>query len=155
MPNGMYLITKFDKPRTLLELAQAGQEMAALVGHLGKDPELRYTASGLAICKGSVAVSWGKRGEADQHTEWCDYAAWRETGELMAAEFHKGDAVCLIGKLGTNTFKTRDGEERTVGQLTVYDVARVLWKKRDSVVVPKTPASSQPVAVVPDVDIPF
>jgi hypothetical protein len=62
----------------------------------------------------------------------------------------------LIGKLGTNTWKTRDGEERTVGQLTVYDVARVLWKKRDSAVVPKTPASTQPVAESPDEEgIPF
>ena len=66
-----------------------------IVGNLGGDPELRYTASGKAVCKFSVGVTTKKSGS--KHTEWVDMVAWEKTAENCAKYLSKGSKVGVTG----------------------------------------------------------
>ena len=126
MPNALYLARKCMEPTTTQQVSEKGV-FAVVIGHLGKDPQISYSASGLTMAKGSVAVSWGKRGEPNQKTEWVNYIAWRDKADVIGEMFKKGDAICLIGEPKARTWTTRDGEERTEYELTVWEVSRPVF----------------------------
>ena len=70
---------------------------AILVGNLGRDPEIRYTASGTAMTTFSIATSekWKDKnsGEMQEHTEWHRIVAWRKLGEICGEYLSKGKQV--------------------------------------------------------------
>ncbi len=78
-----------------------------LIGNLGKDPELSYTASGVAVAKFSVAT--GERwkddsGNMQERTEWHNIVAWRKLAEICGQYLKKGSKVYLEGKLQTSSW---------------------------------------------------
>lgn len=83
-----------------------------LIGHLGKDPDLRYTTSGTAVCSFSLATNeWhkNKQGDTQEKTEWHYIVAWNGTAELCAKYLHKGKQIYLEGKLHTSSYEDRNG----------------------------------------------
>jgi single-strand DNA-binding protein len=97
----------------------------ALVGNLGRDPELRYTPNGVAVCDIRLATTpMVQRGEEwlEKETLWFKVACWRELGEHVAESFKKGDRVIVQGKLLQETYERRDG---TTGLTLVVDAAVV------------------------------
>jgi single-strand DNA-binding protein len=96
-----------------------------LVGHLGGDPELRYTPNGIAVCDIRLATTPRRQvGDEwyDRETIWFKIACWRQLAENVAASFRKGDRVVVMGKLLQETYERRDG---TTGVNLVIDASVV------------------------------
>lgn len=130
MPNLLCALRRMDQPTTVQDMVEVKHyEMALIEGHCGKDPSTRFTNAGKSIASCSVAVSWGKRGEPDQKTEWVEIIAWEDKGEILS-QFSKGDAILVAGKLGLNRWTGNDGVERVTGQLTAWEIARPDHKKK-------------------------
>lgn len=96
-----------------------------LVGNLGKDPELRYTPTGTAVCDFSVAVNerWtGQDGEKKEKTTWFRVTAWRQLAETAAQYLSKGRQVMVIGTVDVSAWKGQDGEPRATLEVTARDI---------------------------------
>jgi single-strand DNA-binding protein len=86
-----------------------------LIGNLGGDPELRYTATGTAIANFTLATkeNWtGKEGNKEERTEWHRIVAWARLGEICGEYLAKGKQVYIEGKLRTRSWEDRDGNKR-------------------------------------------
>lgn len=86
-----------------------------IVGHLGRDPELRYTPQGVAVCNFSVATSDKKKdkaGEMQDVTTWFRVTLWRQQAENAAKYLTKGRQVYIEGRLGVEEWTDRDGNNR-------------------------------------------
>jgi single-strand DNA-binding protein len=96
------------------------------VGNVGRDPELRYTASGVAVCDFSLAVnkSYTKAdGERVERTVWLKVTCWRQLAEIVSQYVKKGRQVMVIGSLiEADSYEGRDGNTRTSLNLTADQV---------------------------------
>ena len=81
-----------------------------VVGNLGKDPELRYTPAGDAVCSFSLATNAKAKGETV--TTWFKVTLWRKTAEAAAKYLTKGTPVYIEGRLGVEKWTDRDGKEQ-------------------------------------------
>lgn len=131
MPNILAALRRMDQPTTIQEMVEVKKyEMAFIAGHCGKDPSTRTTVGGKSITSVSVAVSWGKRGEPDQKTEWVEVLAW-ENQSTVLSQFKKGDAIMAAGMLSLNRYTGNDGVERVTGQITAWEIAKPERVQRD------------------------
>lgn len=90
-----------------------------LIGNLGKDPELKYTPSGVAVATFSIATSesWKDAdGNQQEKTEWHNIVAWRKLAEICGEYLKKGKKVYLEGKLQTRNYE-KDGVKRYVTEI--------------------------------------
>lgn len=95
-----------------------------LVGHLGKDPELRHTGSGQAVTELSVATSenWkDKSGQKQERTEWHKVTVWGATAENCAKYLAKGRLVYVRGRIQTDKVE-KDGQARYYTKIIADDV---------------------------------
>ena len=89
----------------------AGLNKVILVGNLGADPEMRYTASGTAVCKFSLATSrkfTGKDGQKQEKTEWHRIVAWAKLAEICGQYLAKGKQVMIEGRIEYGSYE-KDG----------------------------------------------
>ena len=96
-----------------------------IIGNLGNEPELRYTASGVPVTSFNVAVNrrWTKEdGSPGEETTWFRVSAWRKLGETCAQYLHKGRQVMVIGRVSARAYTTADGEQRASLEVTALDV---------------------------------
>ena len=92
-----------------------GLNQVQLIGNLGKDPELKYTQTGTAICSFSVAINkkWiTKDGEKGEHTEWVNVTAFRKLAEICGEWLKQGQTVFVQGSLNTSSYEDKDGVKR-------------------------------------------
>lgn len=85
------------------------------IGNLGRDPELRYTPQGDAVCDFSIAVNDRKRdksGEFQDVTTWFKVTLWRKLAETASKYLTKGRSVYVEGKLQVEEWTDRDGKNR-------------------------------------------
>ena len=90
-----------------------------LIGNLGKDPELKYTPSGVAVATFSIATSeqWkDQEGNAQEKTEWHNIVAWRKLAEIVGEYLKKGKKVYIEGKLQTRNYE-KDGVKRYITEI--------------------------------------
>jgi single-strand DNA-binding protein len=90
-----------------------------LIGNLGKDPELKYTPSGVAVATFSIATSesWkDQEGNQQEKTEWHNIVAWRKLAEICGEYLKKGKKVYLEGKLQTRNYE-KDGVKRYITEI--------------------------------------
>jgi single-strand DNA-binding protein len=86
-----------------------------LIGNLGKDPEVRYTQGGQAVCNFSIATSekWNdKDGAAQERTEWHNVTVWGKSAEHCGQYLTKGRSVYVEGKIQTREYEDKDGVKR-------------------------------------------
>src|SRR5690606_16219961 len=99
---------------------------ATIAGHLGKDPEVRYTGAGKAVASLSVATTekWKDRdtGEQREKTEWHRVAVWGQPAEYIGKYARKGHALLVEGKLQTRKWQDRDGNDRYTTAIVASDV---------------------------------
>lgn len=97
-----------------------------LIGNLGKDPELSYTTSGVAVAKFSIAT--GERwkddsGNMQERTEWHNIVAWRKLAEICGQYLKKGSKVYLEGKLQTRSWDDKNtGVKRYTTEIIAGDL---------------------------------
>ena len=85
-----------------------------LVGRLTKDPEMRYTQSGIAVTHFRIAVDrpFGRDESGNKQTDFIDIVAWRKTAELCGQYLGKGSPVGVEGRIQTSSYTTQDGQPR-------------------------------------------
>lgn len=82
-----------------------------LVGRLTKDPELKYTQSGIAVCRFTLAVNRPfKNGDGDQEVDFINCVAWRKQAENTANFLRKGSLTGIDGRIQTSNFEGQDGK---------------------------------------------
>lgn len=96
-----------------------------LIGNLGKDPEMNYTPSGVAVTKFSLAVNRITKtstGEKQKETEWFNIIAWRQLAETCSTYLQKGSKVYIEGRLTQRKYTDRDGVQRTAIEVTANEM---------------------------------
>lgn len=96
-----------------------------IIGHLGRDPEMRYTPSGESVTSFSVASSRRYRtaaGEQREETMWFNVSAWGRIGETCNQYLTKGRQVYLEGSLSNRIYQGNDGQPRVSNDVRVTDV---------------------------------
>jgi single-strand DNA-binding protein len=103
-----------------------GVNKVILVGNLGKDPEMKYTASGAAIANITVATSdsWNDKqtGERVEKTEWHRIVAFQRLAEIMGEYLKKGSQVYIEGKLQTRKWQDQNGQDRYTTEVVANDM---------------------------------
>ena len=96
-----------------------GINKVIIVGNLGRDPEVRYSQGGIAICNFSVAVTERvKDGDAwKDATEWFRVVTFGKTAENAGQYLQKGRQVYVEGRLKTSKYKDKEGVEKTSVEL--------------------------------------
>lgn len=111
-----------------------GVNRVIVLGNLGADPEMRYTADGTACASFSVAVSesWKDKntGEQKEVTEWIRCVAWKKLAEIIEQYVKKGSKVYLEGKLQTRSWE-QDGGKRYATEVIV-DELQMLDGRKDN-----------------------
>lgn len=109
---------------------------AELIGHLGKDPELKTTAGGASVCTFSLATDESykdKDGNQQNKTEWHKIVVWGKQAENAAQYLKKGSLVFLEGKLQTRSWE-KDGQKHYMTEIVVFNF-QMLGGKKDGVPV--------------------
>src|SRR5690349_9056493 len=97
-----------------------GLNKVMIVGNLGRDPEMKYAASGTAICNFSVAVTSGYGDK--ETTEWFRVVAWQKLAETCNEYLRKGSKVYIEGRLQTRKYPGKDGTERESTELIANEM---------------------------------
>lgn len=96
-----------------------------LIGHLGKDPELKYTSSGIAVVNFSMATNeaWKDQdGNLQERTEWHNIVAWRRLAEICGEYLKKGKRVYIEGRIQTRNYDDKNGVKRYVTEIVADDL---------------------------------
>lgn len=91
-----------------------------LIGRLGRDPEMRYTASGQPVANFSIATDetyTSKDGQKVEKTEWHRIVVWGKQAEFCGNYLAKGRLVYIEGKLETRKWQDKEGVERTTTEI--------------------------------------
>lgn len=114
-----------------------------VVGNLTQDPELRFTASGVAMVNISVADNRSYKDRNDQWQEETSYfrgTCWRDLAENVAESLTQGSRVIITGRLKQRSWETNEGEKRTVVEIDIQEIGPSLrWATAN---VTKTPRAS-------------
>ncbi len=105
-----------------------------LIANLGKDPEVRYTASGTAVASFSLATSEkfkNKGGEWEERTEWHNVILWGRLAEIAGEYLSKGKTVYIEGRLQTRKWQDKDGKDRFTTEI-VGEKMQMLSRKDGS-----------------------
>ena len=105
-----------------------------ILGNLGQDPEIKYTADGTAIDNLSIATNetWKdkKTGEKQQKTEWHRVVAFKRLAEIMGEYLKKGSSVYIEGKIQTRKWDDKDGVTRYTTEIVAREL-QMLGSKGD------------------------
>ncbi|MGE3962437.1 MAG: single-stranded DNA-binding protein [Dehalococcoidia bacterium] len=96
-----------------------------IIGNLGADPEMRYTANGSAVTEFRVAVNRtfsDTSGERKQETEWFRVITWNRLAETCAQYLSKGRLVYVEGRLQTRSWEDQQGQKRYTTELIAQEV---------------------------------
>ncbi len=96
-----------------------------LVGNLGKDPELRYTNSGVAVATFSIATneSWkDPEGNLQERTQWHNIVAWRKLAEICGEYLKKGGKIYAEGRLQHRNYDDKNGVKRYVTEVVLDEM---------------------------------
>jgi single-strand DNA-binding protein len=96
-----------------------------IVGYLGRDPELRYTPQGTALCKMSIATTEKRKnvtGETEEHTTWFRVTAWGRQAELANEYLAKGRQVYVEGRLRLEEYTDREGQKRFSAEVSATEI---------------------------------
>ena len=102
-----------------------GVNKVILVGTLGRDPETKYTGSGVAVTTLSVATSekWkDKQGQDQEKTEWHRVVGFKRLAEIMGEYLAKGSQVYIEGQLQTRKWQDQSGADRYSTEIQAYEM---------------------------------
>ena len=111
-----------------------GLNKVMIIGHLGKDPEMRYTPSGRPVTTYTMAVSrsWNSAdGERHTETEWFNIVAWGNLAEICKQYLTKGQQVYIEGRLQTRRWDDKEGQKHTSVEIVANEMM-MLGDRRDA-----------------------
>lgn len=119
-----------------------------LIGNLTRDPELRYTPTGAAVCTIGLATNrqWTtEAGEKKEETEFHRVVAWNKLAELCSQLLVKGRKIYVEGRLRTNQWQGQDGTQRSTTEVVIEDM--IILDSKRPVVEPMAPPPEEQVEV--------
>jgi single-strand DNA-binding protein len=128
-----------------------------LIGNTGRDPEVRYTASGTAVASFSLATSEkfkNKGGEWEERTEWHNIILWGRLAEIAGEYLTKGKTVFIEGRLQTRKWQDRDGKDRFTTEI-VGEKMQMLSRKEGNGRTEEAPSQGEQTPPPSDDEIPF
>ena len=130
-----------------------------LVGRLGRDPEIKYTASGMALAKFSVATDEFRKdaqGNRQESTEWHNLVFWGKQAEIAGEYLKKGSLVYVEGKLRTRSWEDSQGGGKRYATEVVGDRFQILGPRPDSAGTADAgrTSASQATPPEPEADVP-
>ncbi|MFN0119351.1 MAG: single-stranded DNA-binding protein [Blastocatellia bacterium] len=123
-----------------------------IVGYLGRDPELRYTPQGTAVCSFSIATTErrkDKSGEMQDQTTWFKVAAWNRLAEVANQYLSKGKQVYIEGRLRTEEYTDKEGKLRTSLEVTANDIQFIGARGDEAGMSSGASAPARPAAAPP------
>jgi single-strand DNA-binding protein len=102
-----------------------GLNKVMIIGHLGRDPEMRYTPNGRPVTSFSVATTrtWtSAEGERREETEWFNVVAWGNLAEICKAHLSKSQQVYVEGRLQTRGWEDEDGKKHFRTELVANEM---------------------------------
>ena len=132
-----------------------------VVGHLSRDPEMRYTPSGVPVTSFSVATNrkyTNKEGNLVEQTTWFRVTVWRKLAETCARYLHKGSACLCEGEIDASAWQDKNGDPRASLELTASNVRFIGSNGKQT--EPGTSAGGHPEGFqqesgIEDADLPF
>jgi len=121
-----------------------GLNKVQIIGHLGRDPEMRYTPSGRPVTTFTVAVSrsWNTAdGERHNETEWFNIVAWGNLAEICKQYLNKGQQVYIEGRLQTRRWDDKEGTKHTSVEVVANEMM-MLGERRDHNNQPQQPSEA-------------
>lgn len=104
-----------------------------LIGNVTANPEVRETASGITVCRFSIAVNRAYTGaDGERKTDFFNCTAWRGLGDTVARYVHKGEKVAVSGAIETSTYEDSNGNKRTSFEIVAKGVEFLSPKKDGS-----------------------
>ena len=125
-----------------------------VVGHLGADPEMRYTASGTPVTNFSVATNrrWtDQQGQPQEETTWFRVVCWGKLAETTNQYLSKGRLVLVQGEIQTRSWEGEDGVTRYTWELRARDV-KFLGGRQEA---GGPPVAFEPPEALDEEDVPF
>ena len=135
----------------------AGVNKVILIGNLGADPEIRYTSSGMAVCKLSVATSrryTDKQGNRQEETAWHRVDAWGKLAEICGQYLSKGRQVYIEGRLKYGSYE-KDGVKHYTTDIVAENLQLLGGPGQSNRAQEPEPGFGPPEGGVPEDDIPF
>jgi len=135
----------------------AGLNKVILVGNLGADPEVRYTASGTGVAKFSLATSrkfTGKDGQKQEKTEWHRIVAWGKLAEICGQYLSKGKQVMIEGRIEYGSYE-KDGVKHYTTDIVAENMLMLGSPGGRGQDREPEPPFGPPQGGTPDDDIPF
>ena len=102
-----------------------------LIGHLGADPEVRYTQSGLVTASFSLATNEkyiDAEGHEQKNTEWHRIVTWNKTAEFSEKYLKKGQLVYIEGKIKTREYSSQNGTTTKITEILSNQITLLDWK---------------------------
>lgn len=124
-----------------------GLNKVMVIGHLGKDPEMRYTPSGRPVTTFTVAVSrsWNSAdGERHSETEWFNIVAWGNLAEICKQYLSKGQQVYVEGRLQTRHWDDKEGQKHTSVEIVANEMM-MLGDRREANHAPEDQVASSEI----------
>ena len=145
-------------------MARSGINKVILVGNLGQDPEVKFTAGGAAVTTLSIATSdsWKDKdsGMDKERTEWHRVVLWRRLAEIAGEYLKKGSKVYIEGQLQTRKWE-QEGQTRYTTEIIARDIqfldsrGSANASNQEGTGKSEEPASDVPDSGIDDDDIPF
>jgi single-strand DNA-binding protein len=133
---------------------------AILIGNLGRDPEVRFTGSGKAVCKFAIATTevwYDQQEQKQERTTWHNIVVWGKQGETCGKYLSKGRQVYVEGRIENRSYDDKEGNKRWISEVVAQQV-RFLGSRSgasgDTPPPPEEPPSGSDSGVSDD-DIPF
>ena len=125
---------------------------AVIIGNVGRDAEVRYTGSGIAVATFTVATSetYERDGEKKESTQWHNITAWRKLAEICGEYVRKGNRIYVKGKITHRSYDDKEGVKKWVTEIVADEIVLLSGK-------PETGSSSEPQPSTPAAsdDLPF
>jgi single-strand DNA-binding protein len=134
----------------------AGINKVILIGNLGADPEMRYTADGTAVCNFRIATTErfkDRQGNTQERTEWHRVVAWRKLAEICGQYLAKGKQVYIEGRIRNESWE-KEGVKQVSYKIEA-DTMKMLGGPGASNRLQEPEAFEPPPGGVPEDDIPF
>ncbi|BCO09310.1 single-stranded DNA-binding protein [Desulfolithobacter dissulfuricans] len=129
---------------------------AMLIGHLGNDPEIRYTQDGIPVAIFSLATTtrWrDKDGKKQEKAEWHRIVAWRRLAEICGEYLAKGSHVYIGGAIQTRKWEDKSGNPRYVTEIIATEMEMLGSRQENTDSPPQSDPMEPPMPSVDD--IPF
>lgn len=98
---------------------------ATLIGHVGRQPEIRYTQGGAPVANFTLATNeyWtSQTGDRQERTEWHKIVAWGKLAEFCQEYIHKGSYLYIEGRIQTRNYEDRDGVKRYITEIRANEI---------------------------------